>query len=64
MKNSIVILGICVVVVGLLSFWSTINWVIFPNLFSFLSFLGPYYHYIIVIGVIMFLVGLIMKGGD
>jgi len=64
MRASIVILGIAVVVVGLLSFWSTINFVIFPNLFSFLSFLGPYSTYVMVIGVIMFLVGLIMKGGD
>ena len=63
MKVSVVIFGIFVGVVGLFSFWSTANWVLISNPFSFLDFFNPYYQYFIVGGVIIFLVGLALGGG-
>ena len=64
MKTAWVIFGIFVCLAGLLCYVSTINFVIIPNIFSFLSLFNPFSFWIMGLGVLCFLVGLCLKGGD
>ena len=67
MKLSIVVIGAITGIVGLLSRWSEwklLGFFSLPTPLSFLRPLYPYANYIMLLGAIVFLVGLFLKRGD
>ena len=70
MKYSLMAVGIIVGILGVLCYWSIEKWTIcwgfisIPSPLAFLSPLNPYSWYILIIGIIIFFVGLFKKGGD
>ena len=69
MRASLIILGIFLMVVGVLCYWSTaeleiLGITVVDNPVAFLSRFKPYFYIPLVSGVISFLLGLLPKGQE